>query len=364
MDTKDHGLKGLFDDQFDEAPAPLTPPRAVAPAAPPKEIAAGDIVLTFVMLVGEDFHHATATIQAISEQTICRSSELIVIGPDPEAGRALLSGVNSLGHTRFIHLEEPGQEPATITAAFQAAKAPLIAFLDWYARPARDFAETVLKTDEDTKFDIMIPRLANANPNSGASWAALLPQLVALNNTGTGPVDIVPSRTAVFRKSALETFGSDLDSHVSNWRISDSVKSNGGLIYYQEDAEVALLSPSTLKGMRRERFLQGRLAATRLVTTHQLSKFTRWRRGIGHLLVPYRRYLREKLVLAGGADGLNSRNKHGLVMLQGYVAESWGSAAGYLFGEGNAQQLQHVIGRERPATLREEERRRFFPDSP
>ncbi|WOI54525.1 hypothetical protein [Parvularcula sp. LCG005] len=328
---------------------------AIRPAEPQTAPARPD--LAFIIPVGDNTARVARIFNALKEQTVVGRTEIIAIGSCEIAAASALTLDD--GDIHFVKTPDASISGRAIADAVGVAKAPLVAILDWYATPARDFAALVL-ADEDKEWDALAPRQVNSNPLSGASWAAMLPDTMAIHGRPSGPIKTITTITnTVWRRSSLLQFGPELAQLIDDGTLVDAITAKGGVLYRNREAQLASLNPSKRSAVNRMRFLTGRLEAARSMESGKWALPRRILAAANNFLFPYFRYYRNKSKIFGGRDVATLSKGHRGVVLMGFIYESFGRGVGYLRGAGNARAKLELMSRNRFDGLNREDFRRF-----
>lgn len=384
MKPKDHGLKNLFGDDPEAGVPPIEAPRAKDPVAPapkptlqkkqpasprqrlkPEATSPGTVTgyepdLAVIIFLSSPPRLSQRMLKALAEQTLPNRMEVVAIGPSEEEAREAFSLLGSNIHHRFVLLDPGEPESMAIARAIRKARAPMVALLDWYTIPARDFVERSLRWRSNKDWDAIGIYQGNALPNSSASWALMLPESLPLHGVDNGIVKWLPVRNTVYRRSVLMELGEQLPRLIDNERLIEKLQAEKAVLMLDRDAQVTVIKSTQPKVMRRERFLQGRISAAREVRLQKISAIGRLFRSINCLIAPQARYYRLKGALFGGNDVTANPNTHGPTVRRGYISASRGRALGYLFGEGKARLKLRQIVRSRHDTLLPTDRKRLF----
>ncbi|WP_036766613.1 glycosyltransferase [Parvularcula oceani] len=334
---------------------PAAPQEAPARPSPAPAARTGTATLSCVVLALSGWAAARRTLEALRAQTQAGRIELIAVGinalTDAEAGEEFAA-------VRTLVLDRGVSWADAAAAGLLAANGQLVALLDDYAFPARDWAEHVL-THQNDRFAALGSSLSNANPRSRYSWANMLLENGRWREgMHGGEVDALPARNLVFRRDALAPLSDELPRLLrKEGALVRHLRESGQPLKMEDEALIGILNPSTFNATLKARFAEGRLAAAS--EGHRMSGAKRIAKALPALFSPYPRYRREKTRLFLGGDVSVNPKTHGRAVLLGMMSEGAGRAAGYLRGPGKAERVKDALTRNRAQHLSKTDRRQF-----
>ena len=322
------------------APGPSAPPGVTGPALSCVVVARGGAVA------------ARRTIQSLRLQTIADGLDVLVVADAPAA-------VSASGFARLRTLIAPSGSGYGAMAATGVADATgaLVAILDDYAFPARDWAEAIASHRHDA-FAALGSALGNANPRSPMSWSNMLLDHGAWRDgVAGGTVDALPARNLVYRRDALEALGDELPALLESGEAARRIAASGLPLKQQDEARIAILNPSGKRVTMRARYAAGRLDAA--AEARGLSMPKRVSRAVAAALGGPARYARLKPRIFQGSDPTVNPKLQGRAVMLALTAEGVGRAAGFVRGPGRAAQTRERIRAKRLATLNKVDRKQF-----
>ena len=325
---------------------------ARAPAAPVAPTPSSAAALSCVVVARGGVTAARRTLQALRLQTIASALDVVLVADEA-------ASLNAEGFAGLQALVEPGTAGygGMAAAGVRAARGELVAILDDYAFPARDWAEAVAAHRHD-RFAALGSALGNANPRSAQSWSnMLLEHGPWRDGRAGGEVGRLPTRNLVFRRDALLGLGDALPAALEGGDAPTLLAAGGDPLKVAEGARIDVLNPSTRKAAMRARFAAGRLDAASHAGGMGLPK--RLGKALTASLGGPARYAREKPRLFQGPDPKVNPKLQGRAVMAAMTAEGLGRAAGYLRGPGRAVQTRERMHAKRASTLNKVDRKQF-----
>lgn len=335
--------------------APMPPLQPQVPptphAAQPAVHATTGLALSCVVVARGGAKAAGRTIQSLRLQTIAEGLDVIVVADEPA------SVADGFARLQLL-TAPPGAGYGEMAAmGVAAASGALVAILDDYAFPARDWAEVIASHRHD-EFAALGSALGNANPRSPMSWSNMLLDYGAWREgLAGGTVDRLPARNLVFRRDALAAFGDALAPMLDEGTAATRLAAEGHPLKLQDEARLMILNPSGKRATVKSRFAAGRLAAAE--RAKGMSAFRRFGKALAAGCGGPGRYLREKPRVFQGSDPTVNPKLQGRAVMIAMTAEGLGRAAGYLRGPGRAAKTRERMRAQRLATLNKVDRKQF-----
>lgn len=359
MSDRKHGLADLFGEDTKQVPAaPQTAGREAASAM--SEPSPDGARLTIILPLPRQASLAAQTIDAIRSQTRAAQIEVIAYGPDTDSAAKALAPLDSVDAVNFVLCPSPSDEPKAIRAAMLAAKAPLVLLLDWYALPARDCTECILGYP-DEKYDVLGIGTGNANPDSGESWATMLPRMLPEMMADTEDPETLLIGNTVYRKTALEAFGEGLTDAIARGSLAADLRARDFRLRLSREAQIRVLNPSLPQTVRAIAQARGRMAAIAEIEREGLGFPARLLRAAGVAFTPTRRFFASKRYFAANRDYAAHEAKNSRAVLTGFLHESLGRIKGFLLGPKDVEDVLAKTGRDLPHAVLPAEQQRFFP---
>lgn len=225
-------------------------------------------------------------LEALALQTIARTMEVILVAESPD-GLQLAPGnarpFFSLRIVKALEICETGQAKAL---GVQAARAPLVMFLEDHSLPDPRCAEALVASHRARKPAAVGPLMLNANPSSTISWGTFLVFYGQwLRKNPRTRVTHLPANHSCYRREVLMRQGQRLAElleaeSVLHWELAD----HGEHLFLDPGAKVYHLNYSSVAPLLQEYFLASRVFAA--------NRAARWRAStkavyaIGSVLLP------------------------------------------------------------------------------
>jgi len=214
-----------------------------------------------VVVVTDHFSTIRRVVEHLREQTIRERVELVIVAPS----RAALELDTALTDGMTVTVVDAGSilpMPPAREAGVHAATAPIIFLGETHSYPAPDFCEVVVSTSE-IPWDVLVPGLDNANPESTRSWASYLADYGYWHHTlPAGWVESGPTWNVAYRRAALLSLGADLSGLLAAGdRLHAALQGAGRRFYHEPRARLWHANVTVGQHWSHERFLAGRLTA-------------------------------------------------------------------------------------------------------
>jgi len=296
-----------------------------------------------VVLATDYFATIRDLVDALAAQTVAAEVEIVVVCPSADA----LGAPDEPGPWDAFCVVEHALLPLgeARAAGIRAAGANVVVIAETHAIPAPDWAEILVRA-HDERWVAVMPAVANANPASALSWAALLVDYGDWTlDRGPREIDNPPSYHASFKRDALLAFGPRLGQLLEpGSTLADELRRQGYRSWHEPAARIDHWNVAEPKAWIHERFLGGRLLGA--------SRRARWSRRrtlaylLGSPLVPAIRLRRSLPALVSSSRaGLLPRATRSAT-IAGCIAWGVGEAVGYAFGAGRtsaARMLEYEL---------------------
>ncbi len=187
--------------------------------------------------------------------------ELILVSPDAKQLRSDSEALGDFGH--FIAVEHPAPPLHEARAAGVMAAGADRVFIGETHSFARPGMVEALLAAHDEGWEIVVPRLENANPVDYISWANFITDYGAwAGELSRGPSKAVPVYNASFDRRMLQDLGDDLALSLGQ---GDMVNHTLGLrrIFHEPEARIGHVNLCTARPGLTERFLVGVMTGSR-----------------------------------------------------------------------------------------------------
>jgi hypothetical protein len=281
--------------------------------------------LSYVIPCGA-WRHVDRVVACLLEQEEAGRIELVLAGPltleqeVPAHVRERMWGVKVVaGDPREMHESR--------AAGLLSATAPLAVIGETHCYPQRGWARAFIETFEEGTWDAIGPRIENANPATGLSWANLALDYGPFLDPQRGEAEALPGQNTAVRTALLEPYRHELGDRMRMpYLFFRTLREGGARLFVEPAARSAHLNVTDRRAWLSERFGAGRVfAADRRIG------WPLWRRALyvaGSPAIPLlrlRRALRD--LRRGGAP-----RRAIAPLVAGLVASGVGEAAGYACG--------------------------------
>ncbi len=150
------------------------------------------------------------TVEALRRQTVQDQIELILIGPTSQAIEGAESNLNGFAGHQIVNMGSFTKSSMVRARGVQAARAPIVVFMQDHSFPVPGWAEALIKRYEEPWSGVGCV-FANANPQNATSWCNFL---VAYGDWADppppGPPRHIGGHNATYRRDALMSLGDEL----------------------------------------------------------------------------------------------------------------------------------------------------------
>lgn len=296
-----------------------------------------EVQLSAVVIVGSSRANAQRVVRFLCAQTIREKMEIIIV----DVATSTFPRLDLDGHAH-IYLEHPGLcswSQAKLIGA-RAATTGIVAFIEDHCRPNPDWAEHVLRAF-DGPWTAVGYAFLNGSPDNYLSRASLMADygLWAHPVVG-GESKLLPGNNVAYRKSFLDSLGSDADKMLGvDYNLHEIITSRGEKMCVEPKAIASHQCYAELSMLLAANFCYARvLGATRARNRNWSFPMRCFAAVVAPLLVPPLRFLRLLRSLQGRGSLIPQLLESIPVVLLTYVVCSWGEATGYFLGMGDAQE--------------------------
>lgn len=144
------------------------------------------------------------------------------------------------------------------TQAVHAATAPFVLFAQTHGYPRPGFVDALLAATRTGSWTVVGPVMANANPHSVVSWAAMCIHYgVWSAQSARGATLSTPGHHSVYERRALLALGDELSLHLdAGASLQDALRARGGTLFLEPAASLAIVNISRLGPFLSDQFLQ------------------------------------------------------------------------------------------------------------
>ena len=283
-----------------------------------------------VILVTDRFETIAHVIDRLHAQTVAHQLEIVIVAPS----KAQL-GLNEAAGEGFAALKivEVGSidpmAPAR-AAGVRAATAPVVFLGETHSFPEPEFAAALLRAHEQP-WDIVVPGIANANPDTVWSWAAFLMDYGQWSETlPAGEIGGGPTWNVSYKRAALLDLNGVLDRALASGdELPITLRERGRRAYFEPTARIGHINVGR-RGWTDERYLSGLM-----VGSHRKGMWSLGRRLFYVCASP----LIPVVILSRIARPLRALGRSGVLprgirsaLIIGAVVRTAGEVVGYLTG--------------------------------
>lgn len=287
-----------------------------------------------VVLISDAAETIEAVVEHLTAQSIHARIELVVAAPRPADPRLATLGGGRLAGVRIAEVDSTTPMSLARAAGVRAATAPYVFLGETHTFPEPQMFERLVETHHEAH-DRVAPVFANANPRNAVSWGSFLLDYGRYAGPAESGAARAPVYNCSYRRSLLlelEPLGRLLEGGST---LNDDLESAGCEPYRAGSAWLAHLNVATWAGLVYERYLVGRVVASRLARTWSRSRRLVYVAG-SPLIPPLLAYrtLRDERV----RERLREAPRGTLAaMLVGIVLRGVGEAVGYAVGPGSSE---------------------------
>jgi hypothetical protein len=281
--------------------------------------------LSYVIPCGA-WRHVDRVVACLLEQEEAGRIELVLAGPSTLEAEIPAHVRERMWAVKVV-AADPREMHEARAAGLLGATAPLAVVGETHCYPQPGWAHAFIAAFDEGIWDAIGPRIENANPATGLSWANLALDYGPFLDPRRGEADALPGQNAGVRTALLEPYRDDLGDRMRMpYLFFRTLKEGGARLFVEPAARSAHLNVTDRRAWLSERFGAGRVfAADRRIG------WPLWRRALyvaGSPAIPLlrlRRALRD--LRRGGAP-----RRAIAPLVTGLVASGAGEAAGYAFG--------------------------------
>ncbi len=293
--------------------------------------------MSVIVISPDSYDTVRKTIRRLRAQGVADQLEIVLVIPSVRSAgidRAELDGFCVVNVVEIGDMTSTARARAT---GVRQATAPLIAFVEDHAFPAKDWAEALIAAHQNP-WAAVGPVMLNANPHSRVSWMNLLIEYAEwLEPARAGVVGHLPGHNGSYKRTLLLEYGDRLEAMLEAESILQwDLRGKGHQLYLEPAAKTYHQNFSTPFA-----WVALRLDGGRLFAASRAKPWSLWRRLAYAMSAPLIPAIRLFRILGhmrhrGSIKGMKS----GVVPLLflGLVVDGTGEMIGYVFGAGNAMQ--------------------------
>jgi Glycosyl transferase family 2 len=293
------------------------------------------VEMSVIVITPDNYETVRYIVRRLRSQSVRHLLEIVIVAPVLSDLGADESDLKDFGRVRII---EAGQLTSTAKARAEGvrnASAPVIAFVEDHAFPAKGWAEALIAAHRHP-WAAVGPVIANANPHSLVSWVNLIIEYSEwLDPSPAGVVPHLPGHNGSYKRAHLLECGDRLDTMLEAESILQwELQARGYQLYLEPGAKTFHQNFSAPLSWIPLRFHGGRLFASSRVRDWSL--FRRVLYFVGAPMIPVIRLVRivRQLRRPGRKRELLPRILP--LLTAGLIIDGAGEMVGYLLGGGDA----------------------------
>jgi len=130
--------------------------------------------MSVIVIVYSDSANLRLVLERLQLQSVADELECVFVASDREIAEKVSKNLRKMARIEIAHMNTSESLGIAKAAGVYAATAPLVVFLEDHSVPGSKWAESLLKTCEESRFAAVGPVVQNANPETGASWGCFL----------------------------------------------------------------------------------------------------------------------------------------------------------------------------------------------
>lgn len=210
-----------------------------------------------VVLVTDRFATISGVVDSFAAQTARAAVEVVIVLPSDVAHEVDESRLEGFAAFRIVTRPSILPMPGARAAGVRAATAPVIFIGETHSFPHPGFAEALIAAHEGP-WDVVVPGLDNANPDTPRSWASfLLDYGYWFAGLPSAQISGGPTWNASYKKEALLELGSLLDGVLSGGdELPTALRERNRRFFFEPAAKIGHVNLES-RGWLDERFLSG-----------------------------------------------------------------------------------------------------------
>jgi len=283
-----------------------------------------------IILLTESADSLRLVLQCFREQGDPGRLEMVIVVLSGGDAAACAREAEGFGAVRLIEL--PGRSIGAGEAqAVREAQADFVVFAQAHGFPRAGYVEAIMRVQAQERWVAIGPSIANANPLSLVSRAAILIQYGAWHSANSpGPMACIPGHHSAYDRLALLALGEDLEQLLdAGSALQTALLERGGELYFEPSAQVEVAAVSRFGWFLLDLFSQSMKFSSMRSEPWPLARRALY--GIGAPLIPLVRLYR-----IAGRVRLHAALRESLpalpALLMGLVASATGEFVGYAAG--------------------------------
>jgi hypothetical protein len=226
-----------------------------------------------VVLVTDRYRTIRRVLDRLRAQTAKAELEIVIVIPTGDRPGDDGITLDDFGTKRILELPSIHPVPIARAAGIRAATAPIVFLGETHSFPHPEFAAKLIAAHDSHECDVVVPGIANANPESVWSWASFLIDYgMWLDALPGGPIAGGPTWNVAYRKASLADIDSRLEAAMEHGDVmAEWFRSARGRAWFEPGARLDHANISVAGRWLEQRYLCGLLVAN--------SRKQRWSRG-------------------------------------------------------------------------------------
>lgn len=215
-----------------------------------------------VVLVTDHYRTIQRVVQHLGAQTVRGEIELVIVAPAASPLDLDATAVSGFADVRIVGLESIWPMGQARAAGVRAAGAPLVFLGETHSFPHPGFAAALIKAHLQP-WDVVVPGIGNANPESPLSWASFLMDYGQwLDQLPAGEIGGGPTWNVVYKRDVLADMDASLDELLSHGDgLAVAFRAAGRRSFFEPAARLDHVNVSRPRWWVEQRYLVGLLIA-------------------------------------------------------------------------------------------------------
>jgi hypothetical protein len=226
-----------------------------------------------VVVVTDQYRTIRRVLAGLRDQTVREQLEVIVVAPIGHDLELDETATDGFADFRVVELSSIHPMSVARAAGVRAASAPIVYIGETHSFPRPGLAAALIAAHAQP-WDVVIPGLANANPESPLSWASFLMDYGQwFDELPAGDISGGPTWNAAYKRPVLLELGDRLDGALSHGdELAVALQAKGRAFYFEPAAKTDHANVSKRVWWVEQRYLAGLLVATSRAARWSLPK--------------------------------------------------------------------------------------------
>ncbi len=289
------------------------------------------------IVVTDRYRTIRRVLVSLRNQTVQGDIELVVVIPAGDRPGDDEPSLDGFAAVKIVEMASIHPAPSARAAGIHAATAPIVFLGETHSFPLPGFAEALLDAHEG-EWDIVVPGLSNANPETAWSWASFLMDYGTWYTTlPSGQIAGGPTWNVAYRKSLLADVAERLEIAMEHGdEMAEWLSARGVRVYFEPRAKLDHANVSMGKWWIEQRYLCGLLVANARRKRWPITKRILYVAAspLIPLVIMYRLRHAVRNLLASGNLPAGTLP----ILVLGTIVRTAGEVVGYIFGAKPAAQ--------------------------